>query len=54
VNALVEALRRVLSTSETAEQMGHRALERIRTWSFEEDVVALRHAIAQLTHRIIA
>jgi glycosyltransferase involved in cell wall biosynthesis len=52
VNALVDALRRVLSTPETAEQMGWRALERIKTWSFEEDVMALREAIAQLTHGI--
>jgi glycosyltransferase involved in cell wall biosynthesis len=52
VNALVEALRRVLSTPETAEQMGQRALERIKKWSFEEDIVALREAIAQLTHKI--
>lgn len=54
VNALAEALRRVLSAPETAEQMGRRALERISTWSFEEDVAALRKAIAQLTHRIAA
>jgi glycosyltransferase involved in cell wall biosynthesis len=52
VDALAEALRRVLLTPETAGQMGKRALERIRAWSFEEDVLALRKAIAQLTHRI--
>ncbi len=54
VDALAEALRRVLLTPETAEQMGKRALERIGAWSFEEDVLALREAIAQLTHRITA
>jgi glycosyltransferase involved in cell wall biosynthesis len=54
VDALAEALQRVLSSPETAEQMGQRAFERIKTWSFEEDVVALRGAIAQLTHRISA
>jgi glycosyltransferase involved in cell wall biosynthesis len=54
VDALAEALQRVLSSPEAAEQMGQRAFERIKTWSFEEDVVALRGAIAQLTHRISA
>jgi glycosyltransferase involved in cell wall biosynthesis len=52
VNALAEALRRVLSTAETTEQMGYRALNRIKTWSFEEDVLALRQAIAQVTHKL--
>ena len=54
VKALANALRRVLATPETAETMGKNALKRISTWSFEEDVVALRTAIAQLTHKIIA
>jgi glycosyltransferase involved in cell wall biosynthesis len=54
VKALADALRRVLATPETAETMGKNALKRINTWSFEEDVVALRTAIAQLTHKIIA
>jgi glycosyltransferase involved in cell wall biosynthesis len=54
VNALVEALRRVLSTPETAQEMGRRALDRIGTWSFEEDIIALREAIAQVTHKITA
>jgi glycosyltransferase involved in cell wall biosynthesis len=54
VNALTEALRRVLATPETAEQMGRRALNRINAWSFEEDILALRKAIAQLTRKIVA
>jgi glycosyltransferase involved in cell wall biosynthesis len=54
VNALAEALLRVLSTPETAEKMGQNALQRIRKWSFEEDVLALREAVAQLTHKIVA
>jgi len=54
VTALAEALLRVLATPETAVRMGQNALERIRTWSFEEDVLALREAVAQLTHKIIA
>jgi glycosyltransferase involved in cell wall biosynthesis len=53
VNALAEALLGVLATPETAMKMGRNALERIRTWSFEEDVLALRGAIAQLTHKIV-
>lgn len=54
VDALTKALLRVLATPETAVKMGQNALERIRTWSFEEDVLALREAIAQLTHKIVA
>jgi glycosyltransferase involved in cell wall biosynthesis len=52
VKALADALRRVLATPETAETMGRHALERISTWSFEEDVLALRAAIAQVTRKI--
>ncbi|MBB5315501.1 glycosyltransferase family 4 protein [Tunturibacter empetritectus] len=54
VTALAEALRRVLATPEAAAQMGQRALDRINAWSFEEDIQALRRAIAQLTRKIIA
>ena len=54
VEALTAALRRVLATPETAARMGQRGLERIRTWSFEEDVRGLRRAIAQVTRRITA
>jgi len=52
VAALTNALRRVLATPQTAEEMGQRALARINRWSFEEDVQALRKALAQLTHKI--
>jgi hypothetical protein len=34
--------------------MGQRALERIDRWSFEEDIVALRKAIAHVTHKLSA
>ncbi len=54
IPALAEALRRVLSTPEHAHRMGQRALERIRSWSFEEDVVGLRHALAEVTRKIEA
>lgn len=49
VPALAEALRRVLATPDTAITMGQRALERIRTWSFEEDIRGLRMAIERAT-----
>jgi len=52
VAALTNALRRVLATPQAAEEMGQRALARINRWSFEEDVQALRKALAQLTHKI--
>ena len=52
VNALADALRRVLSEPDIAQQMGLRALEKIKTWSFEEDVRALRQAIAAVTHTL--
>jgi len=54
VEALTAVLRTVLATPETAAKMGQRGLERIRTWSFEEDIASLRQAIAQLTRKIIA
>jgi glycosyltransferase involved in cell wall biosynthesis len=53
VNALTEALLRIFATPETAVKMGQHALERITRWSFEEDIVVLRKAIAQLTHKIV-
>lgn len=54
VAALTAALRRVLATPETAEAMGQRGLERIKSWSFEEDVRGLRQAIARSTRMITA
>jgi glycosyltransferase involved in cell wall biosynthesis len=54
VNALTEALRQILATPKIAKAAGQRALEKIRTWSFEENVHGLRQAIAQLTHKITA
>jgi glycosyltransferase involved in cell wall biosynthesis len=52
VAALTAALHRVLDTPETAAEMGRRALERIKSWDFEEDVRGLRHALAEVTRRI--
>jgi glycosyltransferase involved in cell wall biosynthesis len=48
VGALADALRRVLETPGAAERMGQRAGERIRSWSFEEDVRGLRQALASV------
>jgi glycosyltransferase involved in cell wall biosynthesis len=52
IAALTDALRCTLATPATAQQMGQRALERIRSWSFEEDVRGLRHALAAVTKKI--
>jgi glycosyltransferase involved in cell wall biosynthesis len=54
VDALAGTLRRMFETPETAAQMGQAAFERINRWSFEEDIVALRKAIAHVTRRIEA
>jgi len=54
VAALTDALRRVLATPETAAKMGERGLERIRRWSFEEDICGLRQALARVTRKITA
>jgi glycosyltransferase involved in cell wall biosynthesis len=54
VAALTDALRRVLATPETAVVMGQRALAKIETWDFEEDVRGLRRAIAEVTRKITA
>jgi glycosyltransferase involved in cell wall biosynthesis len=54
VNALAAALQALFATPQRAEQMGQRALERIDHWSFEEDIVALRKAIAHVTHKLSA
>ncbi len=54
VSALTNCLHRVLSQPETAEDMGQRARERMRTWSFEEDVRGLRQALAHVTRKLSA
>ena len=54
IDALADALRRVLASPETAEAMGQRALERIRRWDFEEDIRGLRHALSKATGKIDA
>jgi glycosyltransferase involved in cell wall biosynthesis len=52
IDALTLALRRIFETPETATRMSESAFQRITTWSFEEDIVALRKAIAHVTGRL--
>jgi glycosyltransferase involved in cell wall biosynthesis len=52
IAALTEALDRVLSVPGEAERMGRNASERIGRWNFEEDIAALRRALASLTKKI--
>jgi hypothetical protein len=42
----------VLATPETAVEIGRRALERVKSWNFEQDVRGLRQAIAEVTRGI--
>jgi glycosyltransferase involved in cell wall biosynthesis len=48
VDALEHALHRVLDEPGVAAVMGQRAFERISTWSFDEDIKALRRALASV------
>ena len=52
VAALTAALARVLADPATAAAMGDRARERIRSWSFEQDIAGLRAALAAVGRRI--
>ena len=52
VEALAIALARVLSTPQTARQMGEASRARIATWDFEADVAGLRRALAFTTGRL--
>jgi glycosyltransferase involved in cell wall biosynthesis len=54
IDALTDALRRVLATPETASNMGQHALARIQHWSFEQDIQGLRQAIATVTGKLTA
>ncbi|MBB5345160.1 glycosyltransferase family 4 protein [Tunturibacter empetritectus] len=53
VVALTEALQRVLASPETARIMGQRGLNRISGWSYEEDRIGLRRAIAAVTRKVV-
>jgi glycosyltransferase involved in cell wall biosynthesis len=48
IDALVSALRTVLSSPGRAEEMGQAAARRIASWSFEQDVQGLRKALAHV------
>ena len=52
VEALADALYRVLAEPETSVGMGRKARARIDGWSFEQDVLGLRTAIAHASHRL--
>ena len=52
VEALTDALRRVLAQPGVANAMGRRGLERIRDWSYEQDILGLRQAIAHVTRKL--
>lgn len=54
VDGLTACLRRTLDRPESAAVMGQRGLERIKQWSFEEDVLGLRQALASVTRKIEA
>ena len=54
IDALTDALERVLATPETAIRMGELGLERINQWNFEEGVRGLRRALAEVTRKITA
>ncbi|HEU4635240.1 MAG TPA: glycosyltransferase family 4 protein [Edaphobacter sp.] len=54
VDGLTDALRRTLATPEAAAEMGRKGLERINRWSFEEDVLGFRQALAAVTKKITA
>ncbi len=49
IDALSRALSRVLQSPEVWTEMGRCALRRIQSWSFEEDVQALRRALDAIT-----
>lgn len=54
VDGLTDALEKVLANPFTAAEMGRRALAKINTWSFEEDIHALRTALAHVTGKFTA
>jgi glycosyltransferase involved in cell wall biosynthesis len=45
VDAMAAAIRRVLADPETAVEMGRKSLQRIESWSFEQDINGLRTAL---------
>jgi len=54
IPALTTALESIFATPNTAATMGQRAAERIHSWSFEQDVIGLRAALAHTTGKLRA
>ncbi|MGA7157528.1 MAG: glycosyltransferase family 4 protein [Acidobacteriaceae bacterium] len=54
IPALTDCLRRVFASPSSASRMGERASERIRTWTYEEDIQGLRKALAATTRLLKA
>lgn len=52
IAALTDALHRVFASPDTAARMGRNARERLRTWTFEEDVQGLLGALAEVTRKL--
>ena len=54
IPALTAALRHVFATPETAARMGHAARLSVTRWTYEEDLLGLRQALAHATHKLSA
>jgi len=52
IPALTAALRHVFATPETAARMGHAARLSVTRWTYEEDLLGLRQALAITTHKL--
>lgn len=52
VPALTQALHRIFASPTTAAQMGQQARARIHSWTFEEDTLGLRAALANVTRKL--
>lgn len=51
IDALTRALRQVFSSPESPAKMGECAQQRIKAWTYEEDVSGLRRALAAVTRK---
>jgi glycosyltransferase involved in cell wall biosynthesis len=54
IPALTAALHHIFATPETAARMGQAAARRVATWTYEEDLLGLRAALAHTTHKLPA
>jgi glycosyltransferase involved in cell wall biosynthesis len=53
INALADSLFNILSDPDRSQQMRDAATERMKTWSFEQDIQGLRAALAHTTHKLV-